>query len=110
MKKNARRNRSPIKRKSKLKRKATRWYFYVPFWLLIIGMFSALTVMQMSRFEGYQLQLDRLEAELAREVQAGEDLRYRQAFYTSDAYIERLAREWLSFIRHDEIVFQNIAE
>jgi len=56
------------------------------------------------------LQLDRLAAELAREVQAGEDLRYRQAFYASDAYIEQLARERLGFIRQDEIVFQNIAE
>ena len=110
MEKNTRRNRRPIKRNSKLKRRTTRWYFYIPFWLLIIGMFSALTVMQMSRFEGYQLQLDRLAAELAREVQAGEDLRYRQAFYASDAYIEQLARERLGFIRQDEIVFQNIAE
>jgi len=73
-------------------------------------MFSALTVMQMSRFEGYQQQLNRLQADLAREVQAGEDLRYRQAFYASDAYIERLARERLGFVRRDEIVFQNIAE
>lgn len=73
-------------------------------------MFSALTVMQMSRFEGYQQQLNRLETELAREVQVGEDLRYRQAFYASDAYIEQLARERLGFVRQDEIIFQNIAE
>ena len=66
--------------------------------------------MQMSRFEGYQQQLNRLQADLAREVQAGEDLRYRQAFYASDAYIERLARERLGFVRRDEIVFQNIGE
>jgi len=110
MKKDVRRNRKPIKRKSKLKRRNPRWYFYLPFWLLIIGMFSALTVMQMSRFEGYRQQLDRLEAELTRERQAGADLRYRQAFYASDAYIERLARERLGFVRQDEILFQNIAE
>ena len=66
--------------------------------------------MQMSRFEGYQQQLNRLETELAREVQVGEDLRYRQAFYASDAYIEQLARERLGFVRQDEIIFQNIAE
>ena len=110
MKKNSRKNRNPVKRKSQLKRRTPRWYFYIPFWILIIGMFSALTVMQMSRFEGYQLQLDRLEAELAREVQAGADLHYRQVFYASDAFIEQLARERLGFVRRDEIVFQNIAE
>ena len=98
-------------RKSKLKRKRRpRWGLYISFWLLIIGVVTGLAVTQMSRFEGYQQQLARLEAELAREEQIGQDLRYRQAFYESDAYIERLAREMLDFIRHDEIIFRNISD
>ena len=99
-----------MKRRANRKRKKPRWYLYIPFWILILGMFSGLIVSQMSRFEGYQQQLDRLTAELANERQIGEDLRHRQAFYASDAYIERLAREMLDFVRRDEIIFQNIAE
>ena len=91
------------------KRKKSRLYLYVPFWLLIIGMFVGLIAMQLSRYENYRHELNRLQAELAYEQQIAIDLRYRQAFYESDAYIEQLARG-LGFIRQDEIIFQNIAE
>lgn len=92
------------------KKKKPLMYLYVPFWLLIAGMFLGLTVMQISRYEGYRRELDRLSAELAQEQQIAVDLQYRQAFYESDAYIERLAREWLDWVREDEIIFRNIAE
>ena len=85
-------------------------YLYLPFWLLIIGMFTGLIAMQIARYEDYRQELDRLTTELTREQQIAVDLRHQQAFYESDAYIERLAREMLGFIRQDEIVFQNIAD
>ena len=92
------------------KKKTPKWYLYIPFWIFIVGMFSSLIIMQMSRYGEYRQELDRLRAELAHEQQMAVDLRHRQAFYESDAYIERLAREMLGFVRQDEIVFQNIAE
>ena len=85
-------------------------YFYIPFWLLIIGSFAGLIVMQASRYADYRQELERLDTELRQEEQIAEDLRLQQAFIGSDAYIERLAREWLGYVRQDEIVFKNIAE
>jgi cell division protein FtsB len=73
-------------------------------------MFSGLIIMQLSRLDGYNQQLDRLQAELRAEQQTGADYRYRRAFYGSDAHIEHLARERLGLVRRDEIIFQNIAE
>ena len=85
-------------------------YFYIPFWLLIGGMFLGLIAMQAGRYEDYRRELNRLTAELESERQIAVDLQYQRAFYESDAYIERLAREMLGFVRQDEIIFQNIAE
>ena len=97
-------------RRNKKRKKKGRMYLYIPFWLLIAGAFAGLLVVQMARYEDYRRELDRLRAELVREQQIAEDLRHRQAFYESDAYIERLAREILGFVRQDEIIFRNIAE
>ena len=91
-------------------KKSAKLFFYIPFWLLIVGMIVGLGAIQYSRYEGYRSELDRLVAELEHEQQISIDLRYRQAFYESDAYIELLAREMLGFIRQDEIIFQNIAD
>jgi cell division protein FtsB len=72
-------------------------------------MFAGLIAIQFSSYQEYRQELNRLAAELAQEEQIAVDLRYRQAFYESDAYIERLAREMLDFVRQDEIIFRNIA-
>ena len=92
------------------KRRKARMYLYIPFWLLIIGMFAGLIAIQLGRYNDYRIELDRLTIEFRQEEQIAEDLRYRQAFYESDTYIEQLAREMLGFIRQDEIIFQNIAD
>ena len=96
--------------KRKRNRRKPRLYLYIPFWLLIIGMFAGLSIMQLNRYNGYRSELDRLTLELNREEQIAADLRYQQAFYESDAYVERLAREMLGFVRQDEIIFRNIEE
>ena len=85
-------------------------YLYIPFWLLIVGMFTGLIAMQIGRYEDYRRELNRLTIELEEEKQIAIDLRYQQAFYESDAYIERLAREMLGFVRQDEIIFRNIVD
>ena len=85
-------------------------YLYIPFWLLIAAMFCGLLIIQFSRYEDYRYELNRLTAELYREKQIYIDLQHQQVFYQSDAYIERLAREMLGYVRQDEIIFQNIAD
>ena len=93
-----------------MKKSKIKWLLYGPLWILIIGAFTGLIVVQLAEYESYRIELDRLTAELIYEQQVAQDLRHRQAFYESDAYIEQLAREMLGFVRQDEIVFQNIAE
>lgn len=94
----------------KRKRKKSRMYLYIPFWILITGSFAGLIAMQAARYGDYRRELDRLNAEFSHLQQVSEDIRLQQAFIGSDAYIERLAREWLGYVRQDEIIFQNIAE
>ena len=92
------------------KKRKIRMYLYIPFWLLIVGMFTGLMVIQLSRYLDYRVELNRLKDELRQEEQVYVDLHHRRAFYESDSYIERLARDMLGFVRQDEIVFQNIAD
>ena len=97
-------------RQGKRARKRIRMLFYIPFWILIISMFGGLIILQLSSYMAYRQELDGLLAMLEEEQQVAVDLRHRQAFYESDAYIEMLARERLGFVRQDEIVFRNIVE
>ena len=91
-------------------KKKTKWLFYIMFWLLIIVMFGSLFVSQFSIYLGLADELDRLYADKARERQIAADLRYQQAFFESDAYIEYLARERLGLVMPNEIIFVNIGD
>jgi len=82
------------------------WFFYVPFWLLIVVMFLGLMIIQVSQYNEYRAQLNALIADYEYQRREAERLYYQMAFYGSDAYIEQQARERLHFIRPDEIIFR----
>jgi len=92
------------------KRKKPRLYLFIPFWIIIVGMFIGMFVVQFSQYEDYRRELNRLQAELAIEEQISANIIHQQAFYESDAYIEQLARDRLGFVRPDEVIFINISE
>lgn len=49
----------------------------------------------------------RLEAQLDEEKNKGIELEYQQEYFTSDVYIEKVAREQLGYVMPDEVVFKN---
>ena len=59
------------------KKKKVRLLLYIPFWILIVGMFMGLFAIQYARYQEYRSELDRLIAELTLEEQAAADLQNR---------------------------------
>jgi cell division protein FtsB len=88
-------------------RRKPRWGPYIFLWLLVASAFAGLAVVQYSRYDNYARELERLRASIEQERRTASDIEYQRAFYDSDAYVEQLAREWLGFVRPDEIVFVN---
>lgn len=93
----------------KAKRK-TSMILYVPFWGLIIAMFTGLIITQASRYNAYRRELLRVNEDLKQEQKVYDDLQDQIVYYESDAYIEQLARDQLGYVRPDEIVIVNDAD
>jgi len=79
---------------------------FISFCLLVLVAFSALISRQASIYNTLRVDNNRYEAELARQLIIYDDLRYQMAHLDSDAYIERLARERLGWVRPNEFVFR----
>ena len=79
---------------------------FILFCLLILAAFSALISGQASYYNSLRGDFARYDAELARQRGIYEDLRYQMAHLDSDAYIERLARQRLGWVRPNEIIFR----
>jgi len=94
----------PIKQPDKKRKLGT--FIFVAFCLLVLVAFSALISRQASIYNDLRVVNNRYEAELARQLVIYEDLNYQLAHLDSDAYIERLARERLGWVRPNELVFR----
>ena len=86
-----------------------RW-LYAMLCLLILGAFALLISSQANRYNALRAQNDRWQEELSRAVAVYEDLHYQMAYFDTDAYIERLARERLGWVLPNEIVFRKITD
>lgn len=82
---------------------------YVAFWAAILILLGALFVTQMESYNELNARLTQANAAVERERERYESLRYQEALFDRDDYIERLARDMLGMIRPNEIVFRNIA-
>jgi len=82
---------------------------YLTFWLVLVVGFVYSIQAQIGRLD----ELEAQEADLRRQIQAAHqvtrDLEYDLMFHYSDAFVERVARERLGFIRADETIFINDA-
>jgi len=83
---------------------------YILFWIFLIAMFGGLGVMQMSRYYTYLDDLNRLEDEIIAEQARHTNMLAEMEWFESDAYIEKLARDLLGYVKSDEIVFINVAD
>ena len=93
------------KRKAKPKRRMSNFFFMLVC-LLILGVFSALIFRQAASYNDLRAESIRIEEQLARYQATYDALRYQMAHFDSDAYIERLARERLGWVRPNEIIFR----
>ena len=84
-------------------------FFFVTFWSVIVVMFTVLIVTQATRYNVLRAELESIQAEIAAERALEADLEMRLLFLDSDAIIEREARQRLGMVRHNELVFVNIA-
>lgn len=87
----------------------TRFRLYFAFWLAIGISFAVAFLAQSYRFDALLAQ----EAELLRQIEAARKVTYELEqdlrYHYTDAFVERVARERLGFIRADETVFINDA-
>ena len=83
---------------------------FILFCVMIMVVFTALIVMQASSYNSLRAEHSRMTLELERAQAVYRDLRYRKAHFDTDAYIEELARNWLGWVRPDEIVFRKITD
>ena len=83
--------------------------FYVAFWIAIIVSFAVTLLTQLYRFEALAAQDAQLREQIAAARQVTRELEHDLRFHYSDAFVERVARERLGFIRADETIFINDA-
>ncbi len=77
---------------------------YIIFWLIIIISFAITIFIQYIRYNEYCIK----EAEVIKQIEEANkealELNKDAEYYTSDEFIEKIAREKLGFIRDDEII------
>jgi len=71
--------------------------------------FAGVIYTQLNLYREYAAEANALKAELAKESAVYQRLEREKEQYMSDAYVEKIAREKLGLVRHDEIVFINDA-
>ena len=70
-----------------------------------IALFSYVILTQFAPLTDLNAEITMVEADIAREEAAREDLSRQADYIGSDAFIERIARERLHMIKKDEILF-----
>lgn len=61
-------------------------------------------------YQELQQQMETLSAQIAAEEEKKEEYDVRKEYYTSDAYIEQVAREQLGMVKPNEILYINRSE
>ena len=87
----------------------TRLRLYIAFWVIIIVSFAVTIWTQLYRLDTLAAQEAQLLEQLAAARQTTRELEYDLQLHYTDAFVERIARERLDFIRADETIFINDA-
>ena len=89
------------------KRKETSHVKFVGLTLIVFSVFVAANVgIQFNTYLYLKVQKDALEEKIEDEKTKKEDYENQMEYYTTDEYIEKIAREQLSLVKPDEIVFK----
>lgn len=84
-------------------------FIFMSFWAFLAVLFAAHILNQAGTYNRLQSELAVVLEELDNARATIEDLEMRLLFFDTYAHIERLARERLGMVRHNEIVFVNTA-
>jgi len=95
-------------RKHKKRKSRFTWVFSI-FWAAVVGLAFSLIVGQAGRYNQLREEYVVIQENIDRALEAQHQLQMEYEFHDRDAYIERLARDRLGFVRPNEIVFRNIA-
>ena len=82
---------------------------YLFFWSLLIAMFFGLIVNQAGTYNELSAELERINADIARELDIYYDLSSQLLFFDNYAHMEMLARN-LGMIRHNQMIIVNVAD
>ncbi|MCL2617234.1 MAG: septum formation initiator family protein [Defluviitaleaceae bacterium] len=82
---------------------------YIAFWFAIAIGFVISVLAQSYRYEALLAQEALLQEQIAAAQQVARQLQRDLQYHYSDAFVERIARDQLGFIRADEIIFINDA-
>jgi len=98
------------KRKRVRKTRKASVVFLRIFVLLFVMTVSVGIGKQMLRYQEVQKELAVVTAEIEAEQEKQLDFDSRKQYYTSDAYIEQIAREQLGMVKSNEIIYINRSE
>ena len=97
------------KRKMKKSRKASS--LFVRLFLLVFGCAVSVGIgKQAIRYQEVKEELAAVTAEIKEEENKQLDFETRKEYYTSDTYIEQVAREQLGMVKPNEIIYINRSE
>jgi len=88
-------------------RKRTGVKFLLQFIILVFfaAFFGAVTFSNLNIYNGFKAQISGIRAEIDRAEERKKSLTKDQSYYSSDEFVEKIAREQLGLIRKDEIIF-----
>ena len=94
-------------RKEKQQKQRSKALWIVPiFMLLFIPAVVFQVVHQMGTLAQLRQEDTALKSQLAQEQERSVELENQKAYYSSDSYIEEVAREQLGLVKPDEVVFK----
>ena len=98
------------KKTQKKKRSKFNSFLYILMCAVIVGSFLRLIYIQAEQYNALRLRHENILEDYARARAQYYALNYQIAHFDSDAYIERLARDRLGWVRPNEIVFRQRTE
>lgn len=96
-----------ISKKTKKRIKSSSTTKFVGAILTIFSVFVAANlVVQLNTYAQLKSEKEILESRIAEENEKKEDYNHQMEYYSTDEYIEKIAREQLGLVKPDEIVFK----
>lgn len=94
-------------KKQKIKKKRSSTSKFVGIILVAFSIFVVVNIaIQLNTYVALKTQKDDLESRIEEEKQKREEYNNQMEYYSTDEYIEKIAREQLGLVMPDEIVFK----